>query len=81
MSVAFIFKLVIVALLIIILLSLASGLFFLIRDRGESKRTAQSLTLRIVLSIALFVLLFVGYTTGLINPHPISPTEMNKALP
>jgi len=81
MSGPVVFKIVIVVLLIIILLSLASGLFFLIRDKGESKRTVQSLTFRIVLSIALFVLLFVGYATGLLRPHPISPAETNKALP
>ena len=64
-----IFKTLVVILLLAILGSLASGLVFLIRDRGESRRTVKSLTLRIVLSIALFMLLLIGFATGMIHPH------------
>ncbi len=74
MSGAAIFKLVVILLLAVILISLASGLFFLIRDKGKSERTVKSLTLRIVLSVALFVLLFIGFTAGLIKPHGINPS-------
>ena len=76
-----IFKIVVVVLLVIILISLASGLVFLIRDKGRSDRTAKSLTLRIVLSIALFVLLFIGFAAGLIRPHGINPSAPPEALP
>ena len=76
-----IFKIIIVLILVIILISLASGLIFLILDKGKSDRTVKSLTLRIVLSIALFILLFVGYMAGLIKPHGINPSETHKALP
>lgn len=76
-----IFKIVVVVLLVIILISLASGLVFLIRDGGRSDRTAKSLTLRIVLSIALFVLLFIGFAAGLISPHGINPSAPPEALP
>jgi ABC-type dipeptide/oligopeptide/nickel transport system permease component len=76
------FKLVVVLLLLAAILSLASGLVFLIRDRGQTDRTVKSLTLRIGLSIALFVLLFVGLATGLIRPHGINPgNETGKTLP
>ncbi|OGT79899.1 MAG: hypothetical protein A3H91_07285 [Gammaproteobacteria bacterium RIFCSPLOWO2_02_FULL_61_13] len=68
-----IFKLLIVVLLLAILASLASGLVFLIRDKGQSERTVKSLTFRIALSIALFLLLLIGYATGLIQPHGITP--------
>lgn len=67
------FKLLVVALLLGILASLASGLFFLIRDQGQTKRTLNSLTLRIALSLALFALLIIGYFNGWIQPHGITP--------
>lgn len=67
------FKSVVVVLLLAILVSLASGLVFLIRDKGESERTVRSLTVRIGLSIALFLLLIIGFATGMIQPHGITP--------
>lgn len=76
-----IFKIVVVVLLAIILISLASGLIFLIRDKGKSDRTVKSLTLRIVLSIALFVLLFIGFAAGLIKPHGINPSAPPEMPP
>jgi hypothetical protein len=63
------FKLLVIALLLIILFSLFSGLFFLVKDQGSSTRTVKALTLRIALSVALFALLLVGMSTGLITPH------------
>ena len=81
MSGPVIFKIVVVILLAIILISLASGLIFLIRDKGKSDRTVKSLTLRIVLSIALFILLFIGFAAGLIKPHGINPTAPSRTLP
>ncbi len=68
-----VFKLLVVVLLLAILASLAGGLVFLIRDKGQSERTVKSLTLRVVLSITLFLLLLIGYATGLIHPHGITP--------
>ena len=60
------FKLVVVALLLSIIASLLSGLFFLYRDRGGSRRTLKALTLRVGLSIGLFVLLMIAFRMGLI---------------
>lgn len=62
-------KLFIIFVMIIIVGSLASGLFFLVRDSGDSKRTVKALTLRISISLILFILLFVGFKFGLISPH------------
>lgn len=82
MSGALLFKILIIILLIVILASLSSGMFFLVRDKGKSDRTVKSLTVRIVLSVLLFALLFIGFATGLIKPHGILPTqETEKALP
>ena len=59
-------KLLVVLMLLAIVGSLFSGLWFLYRDRGAGARTVQALTLRIGLSIALFVLLLLSYRFGLI---------------
>ncbi len=64
------FKSLVVLLLLIILSTLFSGLYFLIRDKGQSNRTVKSLTWRIGLSLALFILLLIGAATGWIQPHP-----------
>jgi len=66
-------KLIVILFLIAILVSLSSGLFFLIRDKGNSEKTAKALTVRIGLSVALFVLLMIAYATGLIQPHGVYP--------
>jgi hypothetical protein len=62
-------RIAIVAALFAIVASLGSGLFYLIRDRGESRRTLNALKLRIGLSIALFLLILLGYFTGVIAPN------------
>lgn len=60
-------KLAIVLVLILILGSLFSALFLLARDKGASERTAKALTVRVVLSILLFLVLMLGYASGLIG--------------
>ena len=62
-------KILIVAVLIAIVASLGSGLFHLVKDEKESKKTVNALTVRIALSVALFVLLFIAWQQGLIEPH------------
>lgn len=60
--------LIIVVLMILMLVSLASALWYMIKDRGKSNRTVKALTFRISIWIALFVLLVGGVYTGLITP-------------
>jgi Protein of unknown function (DUF2909) len=59
-------KVLVVLLLLGIVGSLFSGLFYIWRDRGSGIRTARALTLRIGLSISLFLLLLVGFRFGFI---------------
>lgn len=59
------FKLIILLLLIGVIGSLFSGLFFLFRDHGNGNRAVKALTLRIGLSIMIFVLLILQYRYGL----------------
>ncbi len=58
-------KLLVVFVLLAIVGSLFSGLWFLYKDRGEGTRTVRALTLRIGLSISLFFLLLLSYRFGL----------------
>lgn len=60
-------KLAIVFALILIVGSLFSALFFLAKDKGASERTAKALTVRVTLSILLFIGLMLAYATGLIG--------------
>ena len=66
-------KVIIVLFLLIIIGSLFSGLFYLIKDKGASERTVRALTVRISLSVLLFVLLMIGYATGVLQPHGVYP--------
>ena len=60
-------RLVVMLMLALIVASLASALTFLLRDRGKGSRTARALTIRVGLSITLFILLMLGYATGVIT--------------
>ncbi len=59
-------RIVVIAFLVIILLSLGSAMFYLIRDKGSSDRTVKALTVRVALSVTLFALLMLGYYFGII---------------
>ncbi len=59
----------ILAALTAIVVSLGSGLFFLYRDRSASRRTVNALTVRIVISVALFLTILVGLLTGVVVPN------------
>ena len=57
---------VVIAMLVIIVASLASAAVFMFRDRSQSRRMVKALALRVGLSVLLFVLLMAGYYFGLI---------------
>ena len=63
-------RIVVILFLVFILGSLGSSLYFLYRDRGSGgTRMVKALTLRVGLSILLFVLLMAGFRFGLITGH------------
>jgi hypothetical protein len=62
------FKIVVVLALFLIIASLFSALYFLAKDKDGGTRTVRALTLRIGLSITLFLLLLISYYFGLIGP-------------
>lgn len=55
-----------------IVVSLGLALKYLLIDGERSPRTVKALTLRISLSLVLFVLLLVGYKLGILQPHAIN---------
>lgn len=66
-------KVIVVLAFIGIIASLASGLFYLVNDKGDSRRTLRALTFRIGLSIGLFAFLMILIAFGVIEPHGVYP--------
>lgn len=64
-------KLLVALAFILILASLGSALFFLMKDKGKSNRTVKALAFRVGLSIALFVLILIANHLGWIQPTGI----------
>ncbi|MEN9930521.1 MAG: hypothetical protein RL604_768 [Pseudomonadota bacterium] len=52
---------------LLILGSLGSALFFMMRDKGKSSKTVYSLMLRIGLSVVLFAGIWIAHTLGYIQ--------------
>ncbi|KRG60000.1 MAG: twin transmembrane helix small protein [Stenotrophomonas koreensis] len=63
--------LLVIAFLAVIVFNLGAGLYYLLVDRGQSKRTVRALSWRVGVSVALVALLMVGIATGLIQPHGV----------
>lgn len=55
--------------MIAIVVSLGSALYHLLVKREHSEQTVKALTVRIGLSLTLFILLFVAFAAGIIKPH------------
>ena len=60
-------KIIVLLFIVLILASLGSALYFMVKDKGTSTRTAKALTWRVVFSITLFMLLMLAYHFGLIT--------------
>ena len=65
-------KIVVVVLMLAVLVSLFSGLFFLIKDGGKTNRVLNSLALRVALSVALLAVILIALWQGglTLNPTP-----------
>ena len=62
-------RIVIVIALLGILFSLGSALFYLMRDKGTTNRTVNALTVRVGISVALFLFILFSYWMGWIEPR------------
>jgi hypothetical protein len=65
-----VYRIIVVTFLFIILSSLASALIYLVKDKGKSDRTVKALTVRVSLSLVLFLLLMAGHYFGILPPRP-----------
>jgi drug/metabolite transporter (DMT)-like permease len=65
-------KILIVGVLAAIVASLGIALYHLATGRGDSKRMMRALTVRITLSIALFILLMIAWRAGMISPRGLA---------
>lgn len=65
-------KWLVLVIFFMIVLSLVSAMVQLVRDnRGETRRMVRALTVRIGLSIALFIVLWATWKLGWIEPHSV----------
>lgn len=60
-------RIVVILIFVGILGSLASALFYLMRDKGSSSKTVNALTVRIGMSVVLFLFLLFSYWMGWIE--------------
>lgn len=61
-------KVLVLALLAAIVISLGSGLFFLTKDESNSRRLLSALKVRIALSVLLILVLVLSFYFGWIGP-------------
>lgn len=64
-------KIIVAIAFMLIIGSLASALFFLMKDKGKSNRTVAALAMRVGFSIMLFILLLIAHYFGYIQPTGI----------
>ena len=64
-------RVIVILVLLGIVWSLGTALFHLSRPGGDSKKMIRALTLRVGLSLALFLLLMLAWRAGLIEPHGV----------
>jgi hypothetical protein len=56
---------------LLIIGSLFSSLFFVMKDKGKSNRAVYALTFRVGFSVLLFLILIISYKMGWIHPHDV----------
>jgi putative Mn2+ efflux pump MntP len=73
------FRVVVLVALAAIVVSLGSALYHLSRGtQQDSAKLVRALTVRIVLSLALFALIMIGWFAGVISPHSVVPLRAQQ---
>ncbi len=62
-------KYLIVVMLLFILFSLGSAMFYLVKGKGQSQNTVRFLTVRVALSVLLFLFIILAAKMGWIEPN------------
>jgi ABC-type sulfate transport system permease component len=57
-------KIVLVVLLLLVIISLFSGLFFMYRNKGNPNRMVNALKLRVAFSVIAFLIVIAGFLLG-----------------
>jgi cytochrome bd-type quinol oxidase subunit 2 len=67
------FQIIVVCVLVGIVASLGNALFHLSSGKGDSRKMVRALTIRVGLSVGLFLVLIGAWAMGVISPHGIQP--------
>jgi len=62
-------KVALILMLLAIIVALFSGLFFMLKDGSDKRRTVRALTWRVGLQAGLLLFLALAYFMGWIQPH------------
>ena len=62
-------KIVVVVMLVAVVAALFSGMFFMLKDGSDKRRTVRALSWRVGLQAALLGFLVLAYFMGWIQPH------------
>lgn len=73
-------KFVVIMLLGFVIISLFTGLYFLVKDKGQSNRTVNALTVRIALSVIAIIIVVIAGATGMIETKP-NPLARQTSAP
>lgn len=68
-------KYIIIGLLLFIIFSLGSAMFYLVKGQGKSQNTVRFLTVRVALSVLLFLFIILAAKMGWIETQ--SPQFLN----
>ena len=72
-------KVIIIILLIALLVSLFSGLIFFVKDQGTTRRTVNSLSVRLCIAVLLMSVVIYGLYTGKLSSN--APWDARMAAP
>ncbi len=64
-------KIALLLFLLAIIVALFSGLFFMLKDGSDRRRTVRALTWRVGLQVSLIAFLALAYFMGWIQPHNV----------
>ncbi len=62
-------KYLIILILLFIVFSLGSAMFYMIKGKGQSSNTVRFLTVRVALSVVLFLFILLAAKMGWIEPN------------
>ncbi|MGA2654698.1 MAG: DUF2909 domain-containing protein [Gammaproteobacteria bacterium] len=63
-------KIFLILIIVSMLVTLGTGLIYLIKDQGRSERTLKTLMIRAGFTLVLLIILLAGIATGFIQLHP-----------